>query len=49
MEKLLVEHEAQRLYKALGVITGLDGQKYSLDYCREIAPLTSKINELKNK
>ena len=49
MDKFLVEQEAQRLYKALGVITGLDGQKYSLDYCRQIAPLTSKINELKKQ
>lgn len=49
MNKDLLEQETQRLYKVLGQITRLDGQKYSLDYCRQIAPLTSQINELKKQ
>ena len=49
MTSNLLQQEAQRLYQALGGITRLDGQKYSLDYCKEIAPLTSQINELKKK
>ena len=49
MSKILLEQEAQRLYKVLGQITRPDGEKYSLDYCRQIAPLTSQINELKKQ
>ena len=49
MTKDLLEQEAQRLFASLGKITRPDGQKYSLDYCRQIAPLTSKINELKKQ
>lgn len=49
MNKDLLDQETQRLYKVLGQITRLDGQKYSLAYCRQIAPLTSQINELKKQ
>jgi quinolinate synthase len=45
----LLEQEAQRLYKFLGGITRLNGEKYSLQDCKEIAPLTSQINELKKQ
>ncbi|MBQ6224606.1 MAG: quinolinate synthase NadA [Campylobacter sp.] len=45
----LLEQEAQRLYKSLGQITRPDGQKYSLAYCKKLAPLTSQINELKKQ
>ena len=44
-----IEKEAQRLFKALGPVTRPDGQKYSLSYCRQIAPLTDKINQLKKE
>lgn len=49
MNENLLEQEAKRLYGVLGQITRLDGQKYSLDYCRQIAPLTSQINTLKKQ
>ncbi len=49
MNENLLEQEAKRLYGVLGQITRPDGQKYSLDYCRQIAPLTSQINTLKKQ
>lgn len=49
MTEDFLEQEAARLFKALGKITRPDGQKYSLEYCREIAPLTSQINKLKKE
>lgn len=49
MNTALLEEEAQRLYKSLGGITRPDGQKYSLADLRQIAPLTSQINELKKQ
>lgn len=49
MKALSAEQEAQRLYRALGNITRMDGQKYSLAYCQKIAPLTNKIQELKKQ
>ena len=49
MNKNLLEQEAKRLHTVLGQITRIDGEKYSLQYCRQIAPLTSQINELKRQ
>ncbi len=49
MNEISLEQEAKRLHKVLGQITRPDGAKYSLDYCRQIAPLTSQINTLKKQ
>jgi quinolinate synthetase complex, A subunit len=49
MESALIQQEAQRLYKSLGNITRLDGNKYSLEDCLRFAPLTRQINELKKE
>ena len=49
MESALIRQEAQRLYKSLGNITRLDGNKYSLEDCLRFAPLTKEINALKKK
>lgn len=50
LEAARIEAEAQRLFESLGQTTDFKtGLKRSAEYCRSIAPLTLKINDLKRE